>query len=73
MGLLLMDTRDHFSVIEMKLFKNERRGPRPWLNSDSAQGDQPIQHWITQALARQWAFPSVILKLTGPLADLAAS
>lgn len=53
MGLLFMDTRYRSSVTEIKLLKNERRGPQPWLKSDSAQENPPIQHWVTQPLARQ--------------------
>lgn len=53
MGLLLVDTSDQFPVTEIKLLKNKCRGPQPWLKSDSAQGNPPIQHWMTQPLARQ--------------------
>lgn len=53
MGLLLADTSDQFPVTEIKLLKNKCRGPQPWLKSDSAQGNPPIQHWMTQPLARQ--------------------
>lgn len=34
-----MDTRDHFSVTDFKLFKNELRIPQSQVKSDSAQGE----------------------------------
>lgn len=63
MGLLLMDTRDHFSVTEIKLFKNERRIPQPQVKSDSAKGNPPIQHGMTQSLAHQGALTIVLYNI----------
>lgn len=45
-GILVLSLRSNY-------LKINTGGPQPWLKSDSAQGNPPIQHWMTQPLACQ--------------------
>lgn len=75
MGLLLIDTRDHFSVTNIELSKNEHRNPQLQVKSDSAHGESIYPAWNIQPPAHQGALKSALYntETNRLLSDLAAS